>query len=132
MGPTISHWAGQHSCRAYGGGAHSEKRIVGGSGHLRSHGDAITRDRQERHRSYGLAIVGYGKMGRLIEQLAPEYGFEVRAKFDGRSNSLGKALSHETLRGVDAAVEFTSPEAAFENIRRLAVLALNPVPRTTG
>jgi hypothetical protein len=25
----------------------------------------------------GLAIVGYGKMGRLIEQLAPEYGFDA-------------------------------------------------------
>jgi 4-hydroxy-tetrahydrodipicolinate reductase len=82
--------------------------------------------------SYGLAIVGYGKMGRLIEQLAPEYGFEVRAKFDGRSNSHGKALSHETLRGVDAAVEFTSPEAALENIRRLAVLGVNTVAGTTG
>lgn len=80
----------------------------------------------------GLAIVGYGKMGKLIEQLAPEYGFEVRAKFDGRSNSQGKALSHETLRGVDAAVEFTSPDAASGNIRRLATLGVNTVVGTTG
>ena len=29
-----------------------------------------------------LAIVGYGKMGRLIDQLAPEYGFEVMARAD--------------------------------------------------
>ena len=29
-----------------------------------------------------LAIVGYGKMGRLIEQLAPEYGFSVHACID--------------------------------------------------
>ena len=82
--------------------------------------------------SRGLAIVGYGKMGRLIEQLAPEYGFEVRAKFDGRSNPNGRALSHETLRSVDAAVEFTSPQAAPENIRRLAVLGVNTVAGTTG
>jgi len=82
--------------------------------------------------SHGLAIVGYGKMGRLIEQLAPQYGFEVRAKFDGRSNPHGQALSHETLRKVDAAVEFTSPEAALENIRRLAVLGVNTVAGTTG
>jgi len=34
--------------------------------------------------SLGLAIVGHGKMGKLIERLAPEHGFEVRAKFDGR------------------------------------------------
>ncbi len=82
--------------------------------------------------SIGLAIVGYGKMGRLIEQLAPEYGFEVRAKFDARNNPRGQALSHETLRGADVAVEFTSPDAAPENIRRLAVLGVNSVIGTTG
>jgi 4-hydroxy-tetrahydrodipicolinate reductase len=82
--------------------------------------------------SMGLAIVGYGKMGRLIEQLAPEYGFEVRAKFDGRHNARAQGLSHETLRGVDVAVEFTAPGAAPENIRRLAVLGVNTVVGTTG
>ncbi len=82
--------------------------------------------------SLGLAIVGYGKMGRLIEQLAPEYGFEVRAKFDARSNPRGQALSHQTLRGVDVAVEFTSPDAAPDNIRRLAELGVNSVAGTTG
>jgi 4-hydroxy-tetrahydrodipicolinate reductase len=71
-------------------------------------------------------------MGRLIEQLAPEYGFDVRAKFDARSNPRGQALSHQTLRGVDAAVEFTSPDAAPENIRRLAALGVNSVIGTTG
>jgi 4-hydroxy-tetrahydrodipicolinate reductase len=82
--------------------------------------------------STGLAIVGYGKMGRLIEQLAPEYGFEVRAKFDGKSNSRGQALSPQTLKGVDVAVEFTSPDAAPENIRRLAAMGVNSVTGTTG
>lgn len=82
--------------------------------------------------STGLAIVGYGKMGRLIEQLAPQYGFDVRAKFDARNNPRGQALSHQTLRGVDAAVEFTSPDAAPENIRRLAALGINSIVGTTG
>ena len=40
--------------------------------------------------SQGLAIVGYGKMGKLIERLAPEYGFEVRAKFAGGDNPGGQ------------------------------------------
>src|SRR6266436_2399980 len=71
-------------------------------------------------------------MGRLIEQLAPEYGFDVRAKFDARNNPRGQALSQQTLRGVDAAVEFTSPDAAPENIRRLAALGVNSVIGTTG
>jgi 4-hydroxy-tetrahydrodipicolinate reductase len=82
--------------------------------------------------SLGLAIVGYGKMGRLIQQFAPEYGFDVRAKFDARNNAHGQALSHQTLRGVDAAVEFTSPGAAPENIRRLAALGVDSVVGTTG
>jgi len=82
--------------------------------------------------SLGLAIVGCGKMGQLIERLAPEHGFEVRAKFDGRNNVRAQALSHETLRAVDVAVEFTTPQAAPENIRRLAVLGVNAVVGTTG
>jgi 4-hydroxy-tetrahydrodipicolinate reductase len=80
----------------------------------------------------GLAIVGCGKMGKLIERLAPEHGFEVRAKFEGGSNARAQALSHETLRGVDVAVEFTTPHAAPENIRRLAALGINTVVGTTG
>jgi len=35
----------------------------------------------------------------MIEQLASEYGFDVRAKFDARSNPRGQALSHQTLQG---------------------------------
>lgn len=82
--------------------------------------------------SQGLAIVGYGKMGKLIERLAPEYGFEVRAKFAGGDNSGGQGLSHETLRGIDVAVEFSTPLAAPANIRRLAVLGVSCVVGTTG
>ena len=82
--------------------------------------------------SQGLAIVGYGKMGKLIERLAPEYGFEVRAKFSGGDNPDGQGLSHETLRGIDVAVEFTTPQAAPVNIRHLAVLGVNSVVGTTG
>ncbi len=82
--------------------------------------------------SQRLAIIGYGKMGMLIERLAPEYGFEVGAKFSGLDNLHAQALSHETLRGIDVAVEFTTPEAAPQNIRRLAILGINTVVGTTG
>ncbi|MGH9743055.1 MAG: 4-hydroxy-tetrahydrodipicolinate reductase [Candidatus Acidiferrum sp.] len=82
--------------------------------------------------SQSLAMVGYGKMGKLIERLAPEYGFEVRARFSSSENLHGQGLSHETLRGIDVALEFTTPEAAPENIRRLAVLGFNCVVGTTG
>lgn len=79
--------------------------------------------------SAGLAIIGYGKMGRMIAQLAPEYGFEVRATFTRANIS---SLSVATLNGAAIAVEFTEPAAAPENIRRLAKLGVDCVSGTTG
>jgi 4-hydroxy-tetrahydrodipicolinate reductase len=80
----------------------------------------------------GLAIVGYGKMGRLIEQLAPEYGFEVRAKFTSRDNPRAEGLTRDSLRGAQVALEFSTPHAAPENIRRLASLGISTVAGSTG
>ena len=79
-----------------------------------------------------LAIVGYGKMGRMIERLAPEYGFEVRAKFSRRQNLDAQALTPESLAGVDVALEFTRPDAAVTNLQKLAALGLATVSGTTG
>jgi 4-hydroxy-tetrahydrodipicolinate reductase len=76
-----------------------------------------------------LAIVGCGKMGRLVEQLAPEYGFEVRARFS-RSNIA--SLSRQSLEGAVVAIEFTCPAVAPQNLRRLAALDINTVCGTTG
>jgi 4-hydroxy-tetrahydrodipicolinate reductase len=80
----------------------------------------------------GLAIVGHGKMGRLIEQLAPEYGFDVRLTLNSGTNAGGQGLTKENLRGVDAAVEFSASSAAAENIRQLAALNVPVVAGTTG
>lgn len=79
--------------------------------------------------SVPLAIVGYGKMGRMVEQLAPEYGFGVRARL--RSADSGK-LSAESLGGAKTAIEFTSGAAAAENLGRLAALGVATVCGTTG
>src|SRR5579872_728986 len=72
-----------------------------------------------------LAIIGYGKMGRLIEQLAPEYGFTVHARLD-IGDDIAKA------EGADAAIEFTMPDAAPGNIEKLAAMKLPVVVGTTG
>jgi len=82
--------------------------------------------------SRGLAIVGHGKMGRLIEELAPEYGFDVRAKFTRGNNLHVAGITNESLRGIEAAVEFTTPDSAPDNLRRLAALGINTVCGTTG
>lgn len=80
----------------------------------------------------GLAIIGYGKMGRMMERLAPEYGFEVKSKFSGKENSNGRALTAEMLKGVDVALEFTRPDAAAENLSSLARSGVAAVCGTTG
>jgi len=82
--------------------------------------------------SRGVAIVGYGKMGRLVDQLAPGFGFEVRARINSTKNPRGGGLSRELLAGADVAIDFSTPQAAPENILRLASLGVNVVSGTTG
>jgi len=72
-----------------------------------------------------LAIIGYGKMGRLIEQLAPEYGFTSIVTVD-----IGEDIAKAA--GADVAIEFTMPEAVPGNIEKLAVMKLPVVVGTTG
>ena len=72
-----------------------------------------------------LAIVGYGKMGKLIEQLAPEYGFTIHARLDV-NDDLRQAA------GSDVAIEFSTPHAALGNIESLAALGIPAVVGTTG
>jgi 4-hydroxy-tetrahydrodipicolinate reductase len=72
-----------------------------------------------------LAIVGYGKMGRMIETLAPEYGFSIHARIDVHDNM-------NAAQGADVAIEFSTPEAAVGNVERLAELGVSVVVGTTG
>jgi 4-hydroxy-tetrahydrodipicolinate reductase len=64
-------------------------------------------------------------MGKLIEQLAPEYGFSVHSRID-INDDIGKAS------GADVAVEFTLPSAVPANVEALAALGLPIVVGTTG
>jgi 4-hydroxy-tetrahydrodipicolinate reductase len=79
-----------------------------------------------------LAIVGYGKMGRSVERLAPEYGCEVKLRLDIDNNATFEGMTAENFREIDAAVEFSTPATAIENIERLARLGVNTVVGTTG
>jgi 4-hydroxy-tetrahydrodipicolinate reductase len=79
-----------------------------------------------------LAIVGYGKMGKLVEQLAPDYGFTVSLKLDEFNNAGFAGMTAENLRGVDVAIEFSTPATVVANIERMAALGVNMVVGTTG
>ncbi len=74
-----------------------------------------------------LAIVGYGRMGRLIEQLAPEYGFSVTAKAIRSHEITAEAFAH-----VDVAIDFSVAEAVLPNAKALVELGVNLVIGTTG
>jgi 4-hydroxy-tetrahydrodipicolinate reductase len=72
-----------------------------------------------------LAIVGYGKMGRMIDQLASEYDFDVHARID-----LGGDF--QQAAGCDVAIEFTMPDAVAGNVEKLAAMRVPVVVGTTG
>jgi 4-hydroxy-tetrahydrodipicolinate reductase len=80
----------------------------------------------------GLAIVGTGKMGKLVEELSPAFGLEVRARFDAANNAHAVGLTHEALKNVDVAIEFSTSQSAPENLLRLAALGIPSVSGTTG
>lgn len=79
-----------------------------------------------------LAIVGYGKMGQLIERLAPEAGFAVGLKLDIDSNEGQRGITQENFRGVDVAIEFSMPHVAVANVERLCAIGIPTVVGTTG
>ncbi len=79
-----------------------------------------------------IAIVGYGKMGRMIEQAATARGHQVVARFDIDNNVRGAGLTTETLADADVAIEFSTPESAPDNLRRLIELRVPTVVGTTG
>jgi 4-hydroxy-tetrahydrodipicolinate reductase len=79
-----------------------------------------------------LAIIGYGKMGKLIEQLAPQYGFAVALKLDEFNNAHYEGVTTANFRSVDVAVDFSIPAVVVENVERISALGVNMVVGTTG
>ena len=64
-------------------------------------------------------------MGKLIEQLAPEFGFTIHARLD-------VGYDPNSLKGSDVAIEFSTPDSALANIETLAGLGIPMVVGTTG
>ena len=67
-----------------------------------------------------IALIGYGKMGKAIEEIALQRKHEIVLKID--INNPGD-LTKENLSKADAAIEFTGPHSAFENVKKLVGLA---------
>lgn len=69
-------------------------------------------------------LLGYGKMGRMIEALAPECGVEVAGFVDDSQSALPTDF--------DVAIEFTEPGSVLGNARRVADVGKDLVIGTTG
>src|SRR5271157_452585 len=78
-----------------------------------------------------LLILGKGKTGSLVAEVARERGHLVRA-LDIYDNQHASALTAANLKGVDAVIDFTAPEAAVENMRAILALGSRIVVGTTG
>ena len=79
-----------------------------------------------------IALLGYGKMGKLIESIAVREGWEVSPKLDIDENAAGNGITAESMEGVDVAIEFSQPEAVISNIEAAARARVNMVVGTTG
>lgn len=76
-----------------------------------------------------IALLGYGKMGRIIEQIALERGHEITARID----LLNKVERSKITSGsTDVVIEFSSPHSAYENLRYCMKNGLRTVSGTTG
>ena len=79
-----------------------------------------------------IAIVGYGKMGRMIEALAAPRGVEVALKLDEFNNANFEGITPENFKGIDVAIEFSTPATVVGNVERISKLGVNTVIGTTG
>ncbi|PYO46554.1 MAG: dihydrodipicolinate reductase, partial [Gemmatimonadetes bacterium] len=79
-----------------------------------------------------LAIIGDGKMGQAIRQLAVERGWRVTAVVGERESADGVGISRLSLGEPDVAVEFTQPSAAVANVSACLRERVPVVIGTTG
>jgi 4-hydroxy-tetrahydrodipicolinate reductase len=78
-----------------------------------------------------LLVLGKGKTGSIVAEVARERGHGVRA-LDIHENQQASALTGPNLAGIDVVIDFTTPEAAVENIRAVLALGCRIVVGTTG
>ena len=76
-----------------------------------------------------LALIGYGKMGHAIEQVAVKRGHEILLRITSANKH---ELDEANLRNVDVAIEFTNPVVAKENVILCLKAGVNVVCGTTG
>ena len=76
-----------------------------------------------------IALIGYGKMGKAIEEIAVSKGHEIVLKIDLSNTS---DFTKENIQKANVAIEFTGPETAFENISKCIQWGVPVISGSTG
>ena len=76
-----------------------------------------------------IALIGYGRMGHVIEEIALKRGHAIKLTVDIENKN---DLNGENLKGIDAAIEFSSPDTALSNISTCLRMKVPVVSGTTG
>ncbi len=76
-----------------------------------------------------IALIGYGKMGKAIEEVALQRGHEIIVKIDQPNLD---EFTKENLAKADVAIEFTSPHSAFDNVLNCLEFGIPVVCGSTG
>jgi 4-hydroxy-tetrahydrodipicolinate reductase len=76
-----------------------------------------------------ILLIGYGKMGKAIEAIARDRGHHIAGIIDMDNSN---AIHDIDPDGIDVAIEFSQPEAAFENIRYCLQAGIKVLSGTTG
>ena len=76
-----------------------------------------------------IALIGYGKMGHMIEEVAVQRGHEVILKIDVNNQ---QDFNKENLLKADVAIEFTNPDSAYNNVMKCLEFGVPTVSGSTG
>lgn len=76
-----------------------------------------------------IAIIGYGKMGHMIEEVALQRGHEVVVKINIENT---EDFTKENISKADVAIEFTGPSTAYDNIKKCIDFGVPVVSGSTG
>lgn len=81
-------------------------------------------------RNMRLALIGYGKMGRMVEEAARVKGYDIVSIID--PGEYHNQIEEKTVANADVCIDFTNPKSAVDNILRLIALKKPVVVGTTG
>ena len=79
-----------------------------------------------------IALIGFGNMGKILKRLAEEKGLQVVAIVDPSGKGTCPSIDAKALKDADVCIDFSQPNCAMENLKKIAALKKNIVMGTTG